>query len=127
MSLSDLLEHHLALCDELYQLTLEDNRFLQRERHPPGAAARERRRALAARLDASLAEIRTIPLPPGSHGGALLERARERTLQILHLDKQNEQLLLRCSLAPMRPSTPSTTLNADARNAYGQSARPPTN
>ena len=124
MSLPELLERHLALCDELHQLTLEENRFLQREQRPPDEAARERKRALAARLDASLAEIRALPLPPGSHGGSLLERARERTLQILHLDRANEQLLLRCSLAPARPAAPPPPSPASAGRIYGRSARP---
>src|SRR5471032_1583417 len=123
MSLPDLLERHLALCDELHQLALEENRFLSRERRPPDEAARERKRALAARLDASLAEIRALPLPPGTHGGNLLERARERTLQILHLDRENEQLLLRCSLTSARPAAPPAPSAASARKTYGQSFR----
>lgn len=125
MSLPELLARHLALCDELHQLTLEENRFLQREQRPPDEAARERKRALAARLDASLAELRALPLPPGSHGGALLEQARERTLQILHLDRANEQLLLRCSLTPARPAAPPPPPSpASAGRIYGRSARP---
>ncbi len=123
MSLPALLERHLALCDELYQHTVEENRFLSRELRAPDEAARERKRVLAARLDASLAEIRALPLPPGTHGGTMLEKARERTLQILHLDRQNEQLLLRCSLAPARPDSPATASPATARKAYTQPTR----
>ncbi len=125
MSLPELLARHLALCDELHQLTLEENRFLQREQRPPDEAARERKRALAARLEAGLAELRALPLPPGTHGGALLEQARERTLQILHLDRANEQLLLRCSLVPARPAAPPPPPSpASAGRIYGRSARP---
>ena len=65
MSLPELLTSHLDLCDELYRLTVEENRFLRQERRPPDEAARARKLALAARLDASLAAIRAQPLPPG--------------------------------------------------------------
>lgn len=123
MTLNDLLTSHLALCDELHRLALEENRFLQRERRAPDEAFRERKRALASRLDASLAYLRAIPIPPGSHGGEQLERARERTLQILHLDRENEQLLLRCSLAPARPGSMPVTSPATARKAYGSASR----
>jgi hypothetical protein len=122
MSLPDLLERHLSLCDELYQLTLDENRFLLRERRPPDEAARARKQALADRLEASLVALRALPLPPGSHGGSRLEQARERTLQILHLDRENEQLLLRCSLAAARPAPPPAPA-ASARKIYGQSHR----
>ncbi len=123
MSLPELLERHLALCDELYQLTLEENRFLQRERRPPDESARAYKLALAARLETSLGELRALPLPPGSHGGSVLERARERTLQILHLDRENEQHLLRCSLTPARPSAPPATSTASVRKIYDQPRR----
>lgn len=119
MSLADALARHLALCDELHQLCLEENRVLRQERRPPDAAWRERKQALSARLDQSLAELRERA--PGEKGGELLERARQRSLQILHLDRENEQLLLRCSLAPKRPDTPPPAAStASALRAYGR-------
>ena len=105
-NLPELLARHLTACDELHRLALEENQLLQRERRPPDEAAREKKRAAAARLDASLEGLRALGHPPGAHGGELLERARERTLQILHLERQNEQLLLRCSLAAPRADNP---------------------
>ncbi len=119
MSLPDVLTAHLALCDELYQLALSENRFLQREGRPPDEADRQRKREVAARLDASIAALRALPRTPDQHGGELLERARERTLQILHLDRENEKLLLRCSLAPARPAPPAASPSAAAR-LYGR-------
>lgn len=117
MSLADHLARHLALCDELYQLCVEENRILKTERRPPDAAWREKKQALASRLDASLTALRENPAAPGEHGGDILERARQRSLQILHLDRENEQLLLRCSLSPTRPSPAPASPNA-ALKAY---------
>lgn len=118
MPLAEHLSRHLALCDELYQLCVEENRILKQERRPPDAAWRERKQELSARLDASLAALRTVTAGPGEHGGEPLERARQRSLQILHLDRENEQLLLRCSLAHARPAAATSTPPSAALKAY---------
>lgn len=122
MSLTEILTQHLALCDELHQLCLEENRILKQQKHAPDAAWRERKQALASRFDASLASLRARPGVAGEHGGELLERTKQRSLQILHLDRENEQLLLRCSLAPVRPEVPQAISQAGALKAYGRSA-----
>lgn len=121
MSLAETLTQHLALCDELHQLCLEENRILKQQRHAPDAEWRERKMALAVRFEASLASLRARPSALGEHGGELLERTKQRSLQILHLDRENEQLLLRCSLAPARPETPQPISTAGALRAYGRS------
>lgn len=112
MTLADALTQHLCLCDDLYQHALEENRFIQRERRPPDEILRERKLDLSSRLDGSLAALRAAARVPGARGGELLERARSRSLQILHLDRENEQLLLRCSLAPARPSVAQPPVRA---------------
>ncbi len=117
MSFPDHLARHLALCDELYQLCVEENRILKNERHPPDAVWREKKQVLAARFDASVSALRANPASPGEHGGEVLERARQRSLQILHLDRENEQLLLRCSLSPA-PVPPAPTAPHAALKAY---------
>jgi len=122
MSLADTLARHLALCDELHQLCLEENRILKQERRSPDSAWRERKQALSNRLDSSVNALRTHPPSAGDHGGELLERVRQRSLQILHLDRENEQLLLRCSLAPARPTLRPPPAPASALKAYGRKA-----
>lgn len=95
------LQHHQQLCDELHELALEENRFLQQHQRAPDATLLEKKRKLLARLDESLEAIRTVPRD-GDGQPALrqaLDKARARILQILQLDKENEQLLLRFSLA----------------------------
>ncbi len=122
MSLPELLTRHLALCEELHALALEENRILKQERRAPDAVWRERKQALAARFEASVAELKGRARVPGERGGELLERAREKSLQILHLDRENEQLLLRCSLNPVRPDQPVPPSPAGAARAYGRAA-----
>lgn len=95
------LQQHQDLCNELHQLALEENSFLQQHRRTPDAALLERKKGLLARLDESVAALRAVPRG-GEQGAAFrtaLEKTRSRILQILQLDKENEQLLLRFSLA----------------------------
>jgi hypothetical protein len=107
MTSPDPLSQHQTICDELYELALEENRFLQQEKRLPLPALLERKAALLARLDASLAGLRAAPRLEISQRAAL-DKARSRILQVLQLDRENEQLLLRFSLA-RNPSAVETT------------------
>jgi len=111
MTQSETLLSHQQLCDDLHDCTLEENRFLRLHQRSPDAVLVDRKRSLLGRLDASLAELRTVPAASAREPQAQekLERTRTRILQILQLDRENEQLLLRCSLAgPRSASAPST-------------------
>lgn len=119
MTLPDLIRLHLVDCDELHQLTLEENRFLKREQRPPDQASRERKQALSHRWSESLNRLKAYPRQPDDRGGEALEQARQRCLQILHLDRENEQLLLRCSLGTPSATISPPTLPTDALKAYG--------
>lgn len=101
MTQTEALQAHRQLCDELHQLALEENRFLKEHRKLPESALLERKRALITRLDASLAALREAPpvRPGDDERRALIEKAREKILQILHLDRENEQLMLRYTLS----------------------------
>lgn len=110
MTQFDSIREHQQLCDEIHQCVLDENRFLRQQQRPPDAALLDRKRDLLARLDTTLAALRTVPAASARDPElrAQLEKTRARILQILQLDKENEQLLLRCSLAPSRPSAAAT-------------------
>jgi len=101
MTKPETLQQHLQVCDELYQLAHEENRHLKEHRRAPDAALLDRKRALLERLDQSLTSLRTGPTdsPTDRDTRQLVEKVRSRILQILQLDKENEQLLLRVSLS----------------------------
>ena len=109
MTPTEALQNHLSLCDEGHQLALEENRFLKQHQRPPDAALLERKRGLLTRLDESLTALKTSATAttgrPDSTRKETIEKARAKILQILHLDRENEQLLLRFSLGA-RPSAP---------------------
>jgi len=106
MTPTETLQQHHQLCDELYQCALTENRFLRQHQRPLDAALLEQKRTLLARLDESLLALRSVPAGHSRDAAAhdQLERTRSRILQILELDKENEQLLLRFSLAGPHPA-----------------------
>lgn len=101
MSPAEALSQHQAVCDELHALSLEENSFLQQYRHAPGAEFAARKKALIERLDAVLDALRAAP--KGALGEMAyrqaMDSAQRRVLQILQLERENEQLLLRVSLS----------------------------
>lgn len=116
MTTTEALQQHRQLCDDLHECALEENRFLRQHQRPLPAEFVDRKRALLARLDSSLEALRSLPAGRVRDPEArdLLENTRARILQILQLDKENEQLLLRFSLAGPKPAaapqSPSASL-----------------
>lgn len=106
MSQLDILKEHHRLCDEIHQCILDENRFLRQQQRAPDARLLERKRDLLSQLDTVLGALREMPAASARTPEMRdqLERTRARILQIIQLDKENEQLLLRCSLASTRPA-----------------------
>jgi len=109
MTSAEALQQHQQICDELYALALEENRFLQQHQRTPDSPLLDRKRSLLSRLDDALSALRESP-PGDSREPALraaLEKTRSRILQILQLDRENEQLLMRFSLSrgPAQPAS----------------------
>ncbi len=133
MTPTEALRHHQNLCDELHQLALEENRFLKQNQRVPDAPLLERKRALLARLDESLSAIKAgnasassgSPARPDPARSEIIEKSRAKLLQILHLDRENEQLLLRYSLGarPPRPVQNATAPTTTAHSAPGHLQR----
>ena len=106
------LQLHQQICDELHELALEENRYLQQHQRPPDAALLERKRGLLAKLDQTLEALRQAPREGDAQPAfrQALDKTRARILQILQVDKENEQLLLRCSRTGARPASPVPAL-----------------
>ena len=122
MTHPDPLQNHRKLCDELYQLALEENRFLKEQGRPPTRELVDKKRALLSRLDESLAALRAAPhdQPMSTETQAVVEQTKARILQFLHLDRENEQLLLRYSLAPKPPLVGPAASTTNLQRTYEQ-------
>ena len=108
----EALQQHTQICDELYALAIEENRFLQQNRRSPDAPLLDRKRALLERIDETLAALRSAPRDGGRDPSfrSALDKTRSRILQILQLDRENEELLTRFSMsrgAGPSPGAPS--------------------
>lgn len=114
MNSLEALQQHQSLCDDLHALTMEENRHLQQHRTAPTGDLLERKRVLLARLDETLAALRAAPRDTAQSPAvrAALDKTRARILQILQLDKENEQLLLRVSLSGSRATPAPSTVPA---------------
>ena len=60
MTQLETIRAHHALCDEIHQCVLEENRFLRQHQRAPDAAFLERKRALLEKLDRTLAAGRKM-------------------------------------------------------------------
>ncbi|HYD84350.1 MAG TPA: hypothetical protein VEA63_09860 [Opitutus sp.] len=122
MTPTETLHQHQQLCDELHQCALEENRFLRQHQRPLSSEFVDRKRTLLTKLDASLLALRAVPAgrlkEPETRD--LLEQTRARILQILQLDKENEQLLLRFSLAGPRPASTGMPSSALLQKIYSR-------
>ena len=117
MDLQTILDDHTTLCEQTWQLILEENRLLKTSGQPPDEDFFDRKRQLVSRLDASLTALRDQG--PGAGGSVpgcrtLMEKAQQIILKTLLLDRENEQLLLKCTMAPkpvqMAPKPSATHL-----------------
>lgn len=114
MKLQQALQLHQQICDELHELALEENRFLQQHQRAPDSQFQTRKRTLLSRLDDALTTLREAPKDEAAQPALrqTLDKARARVLQILQLDKENEQLLLRHSLSNGRPAAGGNSVPA---------------
>ena len=123
MTTLETLQRHLQVCDELYQLAHEENHLLKQHRRVPAAALLDRKRALLTPLDEILASLRSSQAGGETNREIrpLIEKIRGRILQILQLDKENEQLLLRVSLSRgVEPAAAPAPAPALLQKMYGR-------
>ncbi len=124
----EVLERHQRICDDLYQLALDENQFLLEKKRPFGQDLLERRQALLDQLTTNLEALKQALAPAPGEGaamGELKEKVRQRILQIIHLDRDNEKLILRYSLQSRggptaAPTTPAAPPAGNIARLYGK-------
>jgi len=131
----EALRNHLELLSELHELFLEESALLRASTLPPDEAFLQRKRAFLSRLDESLDRLKGL-------GGAKarlrpedrskVREARNRLLQILMLDRENERMLLkkppssqiRAQYAPVLPGGIARAYGGRVDSADGSTDRP---
>ena len=125
MSLPQSLNTHTALCEEIYDLMIEENRHLRSSGQPPADALLSRKSVLLGTLSFSLERIRAgmaeaAPTSPEIRQSA--RKAQQTIMRALLLDRENEQLLLKCTMQ-RRATTPAPRPAAtQLQRTYARSA-----
>ena len=124
MNVQEAIQNHREICDELYALAMEENRFLQENRRPAEKELIDRRRVALKRLDDAVVALRAVP-----SGGVrdpsrrdALEKTQARIMQILQIDRENEQLLTRHSLSRGTPPAPDSPDRGALQRIYSGGA-----
>jgi len=120
-----VLQRHLELLSELHDLFLEESAVLRASGLPPDEAFLERKKGYLSRLDESLGQLKRLGgsearLDPADR--STVKDARNRLLQILMLDRENERMLLKKQLSPKVRERYAQALPGRVAQAYGGSA-----
>lgn len=99
----DMIWSHGTLCEEVYNLLLEENRILRGAGELEQSGVLDKKRMLLSALDSSLQQMRqaaraaTVAKTPALKSVAT--KAQRVLLKAMLLDKENEQLLLKHALS----------------------------
>lgn len=118
-TLEATLNEHLALCEETYHLLLEENRLLKQTGQPPDDAFLSRKQQLLPRLDHSNRAITKADPTEARHFRQSIGKAQEVVMKTLLLDRENEQLLLKCALAQKPRAIQPAASPAQVQRRYG--------
>jgi hypothetical protein len=126
MNLTETLESHFQLCQEVHHLLLEENRLLQTTQKPPDKTFLSRKQLLLPRLDDSLRALqlaRRVTAEKSELHSPAIERTQKKMLAILLLDRENEKLLLKhCFQNSAAKITIKPTRNS-VRRAYAAASK----
>jgi hypothetical protein len=128
MVTENALLEHMAACESMYQIMLDDNRLLKATGAPPGDELLAQKRAVLGQLEDALARLRAQRDALGSltpRQRAAIQKTQQIVLKALLLDRENEQLLLKC-MTGRRPAMPQVRPTLDQirrlyeKNGMGQ-------
>jgi hypothetical protein len=123
MTQLDTLHQHQQVCDELYQCVLDENRHLRQHMTAPDRAHLQLKQALLERLDRVLDKMRKLPAKSAAEPAvaAQIEKGRTRILQILQLERENEDLLRRCGKGGARMANAGAPTAGMLQKIYARS------
>ena len=109
-----LMEEHLHTISRIQDIIQEENTWLRIEKTPLPKEILDKKQALLPDLDEVLAYLRNIQSArDGFSAGerTLLKEARQKMMKIFYVDRENEQLLLKCSVTGSTPSSAPQSVN----------------
>ncbi len=125
MNLEATLQEHTALCGQIYELMIEENRHLSTVGTPPEDALLEKKRTLLAALTPSLERLRGVSgQATAPETRSIIEKAMQTILKALLLDRENEQLLLKSTISRRGSGIQPRPAASHLQRIYGQPTLP---
>jgi hypothetical protein len=118
-----ILQSYLALCERIYELILEENQILKATAKAPDDRFLDRKRDLLFHLEESLEKLRAanaIPRPRTQSQRILIDKTQQVVMKTLLLDRENEQVLLKCTLSGTRPMATAKPTLSHLQRIYGK-------
>lgn len=101
-----ILTEHFALCEETYRLLLEENRILKQTSQPPNREFLDEKKGLLLCFDVSNRALAEADRAQVRQFRPAIEKSQQLVMKTLLLDRENEQLLLKCALGSKPKTTP---------------------
>ncbi len=121
MNSDEVVQKHFDLCVEVHSVLIEENRILKSSASVPSEEFLQKKEKLLPMLDQSLEGLKSVQvelISPFGNTKALIKKAQNKLLQILYLDKENEEILLRNSLGHKSISIHSEVSPTKAKNMF---------
>jgi len=115
----DVLKEHLILCQDVYQLLLEENTWLKVQKKVPEMQFLEKKKVIVQRLEGSLSNLKKLKpefFSPFDDSKKLVGESHSKLLQIFYLDRENEDLLVKLNQPLDRQSFNRFTVGPDEIN-----------
>jgi len=93
-----VLQTHLALCNEVHALLLEENTWLKVQKKVPEMAFLNRKKEIVTKLESSLTNLKKLKpefFSPFDDSKHLVGESHSKLLKIFYLDRENEDMLLK--------------------------------
>ncbi|MDQ8180945.1 hypothetical protein [Pelagicoccus sp. SDUM812005] len=121
-----ILREHVRLCSDLHQLFIEEGQLMRSTGEPPNEEFLEKKKKFVGVLDKGLELLRMInesgePVSPIL--SPLVKECRDKIMKLMIVDRENERLLLKCSLPPRMKEAYSKVAPGQVARAYGKFAK----
>jgi hypothetical protein len=128
-SLESTLVEHLRLCEETYQILLDENRILKQSGQPPDSEFLNQKKALLLQFEVTNRTLSGANRTEARRFRPAIKKTQQLVLKTLLLDRENEQLLLKCALGE-KPRVkwslpPPTRVEKTYREHYYSEGRAP--
>ncbi len=120
-----ILREHLRLCGDLHEIFIEEGKVMRATGAPPDEAFLERKGGYLPVLGKGLELLQRIGAEPESFPrslGPLVKDCRAMIMKLMMLDRENERLLLKCTLPPKMRQSYGKVAPGQLAKVYGKYA-----